>query len=80
MLLNSVKTLGKLELQTYFNKTVIFTNCVCDSRLDTVSEKSKILIEIIFTQPLTSNNLTIILYPFEILLIKHTPYLIEPDR
>ena len=79
MLLNSVKTLGKLELQTYFNKTVIFTNCVCDSRLDTVSEKSKILIEIIFTQPLTSNN-TIILYPFEILLYKHTPYWIEPDH
>ena len=78
MLLNSVKTLGKLELQTYFNKTVIFTNCVCDSRLDTVSEKSKILIEITFTQPLTSNN--IIQYPYEILLYKHTPYWIEPDH
>ena len=78
MLLNSVKTLGKLELQTYFNKTVIFTNCVCDSRLDTVSEKCKILIEIIFTQPLTSNN--IIQYPYEILLYKHTPYWIEPDH
>ena len=78
MLLDSVKTLSKLELQTYFNKTVIFTNCVCDSRLDTVSEKSKILIEIIFTQPLTSNN--IIQYPYEILLYKHTPYWIEPDH
>ena len=80
MLLDSVKTLSKLELQTYFNKTVVFTNCICDSRLDTVSENDKTITETKFTQPLSSNNLSIILYPFEILLIKHTPYLIEPDR
>ena len=79
MLLDSVKTLSKLELQTYFNKTVVFTNCVCDSRLDTVSEKDKTITATILTQPLSSNN-SIILHPFEILLIKHTPYLIEPDR
>ena len=78
MLLDSVKTLSKLELQTYFNKTVVFTNCICDSRLDTVSEKDKKITETKFTQPLSSNKIT--LYHFEILLIKHTPYLIEPDR
>ena len=79
MLLNSVKAFSKLELQTHFNQTVIFTNCVCDSRLDTVSEKDKTITATTLTQPLSSNN-SIILHPFEILLIKHTPYWIEPDR